>query len=152
VEIRARRKDELRSPIEGLLRQARERQRAAALANWIRLGGEVTTEARERAWEVTGEYPEDYTVEEAEHLLKKFKGWTRQLEHLLADGAASGFSGLPRYENRRLELLEVQRSIRLAVNWLEGVERRLIAWRREKKRRESTSARIFSVHVQPAEA
>jgi len=76
VEARARRKDELRGPVEGLLRQAHERRRTAALANWIRLGGEVTTEAKETAADVIREYPEDYTLQEAEHLLKKFKGWT----------------------------------------------------------------------------
>ena len=39
----------------------------------------------------------------------------------------------------------------MAVHWLEGVEARLIARRREKRMRGSTSARIFSVHAQPAE-
>jgi len=61
VETRARRKDELRSPVEDLLRQAREKQRAAAIAKWIRQGEEVTTEAKERAEDVVREYEKDYT-------------------------------------------------------------------------------------------
>jgi len=102
VETRARRKDELRSPVEDLLRQARERQGAAAIAKWIRQGEEVTTEAKERAEDVVRKYEEDYTVEEVEHLLKRFEEWTWQLEHLLAAGTVSEFSGLPGYEDRRL--------------------------------------------------
>ena len=86
LETRARRKDEVRGPVENLLGRARERQRAAAFADWIRQSEEVITEAKGRAEDVVREQEEDYTEEEVEHLLRKFEEWARQLDQLIAAG------------------------------------------------------------------
>jgi len=76
---RTPRKEELRGPVEKLLREARKRRQAAAIAEWIRQGKEVVSEARERAEDVVHEGGAEYTIQEAEHLLRRFEAWSRRL-------------------------------------------------------------------------
>jgi hypothetical protein len=111
-----RQKERVRAPVRELFRRAHEEVRQAAATEWARAARAALEDAQVLVEEEPDEDSRDLTKATLDHQIQGFGEGTRQLDALLAEGAAEGLAGHPLYEeicaNIRTEQLQMAEAVK----------------------------------------
>jgi hypothetical protein len=119
---RQERLQQIREPVEALVRTARATKRDAAVTAWTDRMRVLADEVLEAAKQIIEDQSEDYTLEEADEELEMLAKQGQLVRDHLEAGRRDGFAGHPGFEQAQQAVLgEVQATAADAEAWLEKV-------------------------------
>ncbi len=119
---RQERLQQIREPVEALVRTAKATKRDAAVTIWTERMRVLADEVLEAAKTIIDDQSEDYTLEEVDEELAMLAKRGQQVRDHLEAGRRDGFEGHPEFEQaQRAVLGEVQAQVTGAEVWLEKV-------------------------------
>ncbi len=116
---RQERLQQIREPVEALVRTARATKRDSAVTVWTDRMRVLADEVLEAAKQIIDDQSEDYTLDEVDEELAMLAKRGQQVQDHLEAGSKDGFEGHPEFEQaQRAVLGEVQAQVTGAEVWL----------------------------------
>ncbi len=162
---RQERLQQVREPVEALVRMARATKRDTAVTAWTDRMRVLADEVLEAAKQIIEDKSEDYTLDEVDEELDMLTKRGQQVRDHLEAGRRDGFEGHPEFKQaQRAVLGEVQAQVTGAETWLEKVrsdlytaavavqQTRVVDTRQDRDDVETVPVRVLPVAQPPRQA